>query len=142
MVRIGWNVRNRVHNTSYTATADLILRMSIDQTHSLPQDPPTRQLSIHESSGTSLTDSEFVSRGSRSRTRSRSSREIGIYGEITYGIRKLQAQLQDEKRRADGAERKLAEVTTHLKTVNEARLVAMQDAAQAKEDIRLDPFAF
>jgi hypothetical protein len=54
----------------------------------------------------------------------------------------LQAQLQDEKRRADDAERKLAQVTTHLKTVNEARLIAMQDAAQAKEDLRLDAFAF
>jgi len=107
----------------------------------LPQDPPERQESIHsifESSGTSLTDTEPYARSSRTREslRSSSSRGSGIYGEITRTFKKLQTQLLDEKRRADGAERRLAEVTAHLKAVNDARLKAMQDAAQAREDLR------
>jgi hypothetical protein len=107
----------------------------------LPQDPPERQESIHSvlvPSGVSFTDTESYTRSSRNREsiRSSSSRGSGIYGEITRTFKKLQSQLLDEKRRADDAERRLAEVTAHLKAVNEARVKAMQDAAQAREDLR------
>ena len=107
----------------------------------LPQDPPERQESIHSvlvPSGVSFTDTESYARSSRNREsiRSSSSRGSGIYGEITRTFKKLQSQLLDEKRRADDAERRLAEVTAHLKAVNEARVKAMQDAAQAREDLR------
>jgi len=54
-----------------------------------------------------------------------SSKESWIHEEISRTYKKLQYQLQDERRRADEAERKLVEVTAHLKTVNEARLIAM-----------------
>lgn len=106
----------------------------------LPQDPPSRQESIHsafDSPAPSLTDTESYSRSSRTGQSARSSsRSSGIYGEITRTFKKLQTQLLDEKRRADEAERRLAEVTAHLKAVNEARLRAMQDATQAREDLR------
>jgi len=107
----------------------------------LPQDPPTTHATIgspvDSNNGTaSVTDTESFSRRSKIRTRSRSSRESWIHEEISRTYKKLQYQLQDERRRADDAERKLVEVTAHLKTVNEARLIAMQDAAQAKEDLR------
>lgn len=103
----------------------------------LPQDPPLSIHSISEHPKASLTDTESYTSGSRNRDSTRSSsRSSGIYGEITRTFKKLQTQLLDEKRRADDAERRLAEVTAHLKTVNDARLRAMQDAAQAREDLR------
>lgn len=105
----------------------------------LPQNPPVEQTSIHsvlESSGASSTDTESNARSSHTRESTRSSRSFGIYGEITHTFKKLQTQLLVEKRRADEAERRLSEVTAHLKTVNDARLRAMQDAAQAREDLR------
>ncbi len=122
---------------------DFIRMTSSDSEHRslppLPQDPPTTHATIGspvESNGISMTDTESYSRRSKIRTRSRSSKESWIHEEITRTYKKLQYQLQDERRRADEAERKLVEVTAHLKTVNEARLIAMQDAAQAKEDLR------
>jgi hypothetical protein len=103
----------------------------------LPQDPPLSIHSISEHPKASFTDTESYTSGSRNRDSTRSSsRSSGIYGEITRTFKKLQTQLLDEKRRADDAERRLAEVTAHLKTVNDARLRAMQDAAQAREDLR------
>jgi hypothetical protein len=41
-----------------------------------------------------------------------------------------------EKRRADDAERMLQELIIHLKTVNEARLQALHDAAKANEELK------
>ena len=41
-----------------------------------------------------------------------------------------------EKRRADDAERMLQDLTTHLKTINDARLQALYDAAKANEELR------
>jgi hypothetical protein len=45
-------------------------------------------------------------------------------------------QLEDERRRADDAERRVQEVTGHLKAVNDARLAALGDAARAKEELK------
>ena len=41
-----------------------------------------------------------------------------------------------EKRRADDAERMLQELIIRLKTINEARLQALHDAAKANEELK------
>ena len=41
-----------------------------------------------------------------------------------------------EKRRADDAERMLQELVIRLKTINEARLQALHDAAKANEELK------
>ena len=56
--------------------------------------------------------------------------------EVLQAFQKLNFQLSEEKRRADNAELKLSEAMAHLKTINDARLLAMQDAARAKEELR------
>ncbi|KAF8813722.1 hypothetical protein BYT27DRAFT_7180475 [Phlegmacium glaucopus] len=49
----------------------------------------------------------------------------------------LADQYHAEKRRADDAERMLQELTVHLKTINDARLQALHDAAKANEELKL-----
>ncbi|KAF8160886.1 hypothetical protein B0H34DRAFT_795737 [Crassisporium funariophilum] len=52
-------------------------------------------------------------------------------------LHELADQLLEEKSRSDDAERKLQEVTAHLKAVNDARLLALRDAARANEELKL-----
>ncbi|KAF9528494.1 hypothetical protein CPB83DRAFT_854244 [Crepidotus variabilis] len=104
----------------------------------LPQDPPTGPPSIRhsvsETTGTSISNTESGSR----RSSRRSSKESSIvYDEITRTFKRLQSQVLDEKKRADEAERRLLEVTAHLKAVNDARLQAMQESARAQEELKL-----
>lgn len=81
-----------------------------------------------------------------SRRKSRSSRDTGssFHAEIERGFEKLQTQLQQEKRRAEmaekhaqDAERRLHELTAHLKVINDARLVALREAGRANEELKL-----
>ena len=44
-------------------------------------------------------------------------------------------QLRAEKQRADEAERRLLDIAARLKTTNDARLDALQDAARAKAEL-------
>jgi hypothetical protein len=48
----------------------------------------------------------------------------------------LADQYYAEKRRADDAERMLQELIIRLKTINEARLQALHDAAKANEELK------
>ena len=107
----------------------------------LPQDPPQqRNASARMSTGDS-SSSSLVSRttsGSRStRTSERLRPRDGLgHHEVLQAFQKLNFQLSEEKRRADNAELKLSDAMGHLKTINDARLLAMQDAARAKEELR------
>jgi len=67
---------------------------------------------VDSAGAASVTNTESYSRRSKIRTRSMSSKESGIHEEISRTYKKLQYQLQDERRRADEAERKLVEVTS------------------------------
>jgi hypothetical protein len=57
--------------------------------------------------------------------------------EISQLLLKFTEQIQLEKRRADEAERKTREITEHLRSVNHARLLALQDAQRANEELKL-----
>jgi predicted ribosome quality control (RQC) complex YloA/Tae2 family protein len=70
------------------------------------------------------------------RRASRISEKESLEAEIKRTVRDLREKLDEEKRRAERAERKVEEVTAHLKAVNEARLVALREASQAKEELR------
>ncbi|KAF8967822.1 hypothetical protein BDZ97DRAFT_1916408 [Flammula alnicola] len=104
---------------------------------SLPPLPvPSTNPSIH-----TIPSASAISRpstdDSRSRRRSsRASRE-SLEEEIKRTVKILRGQVEDERRRADNAERKLREVTAHLKAVNDARLLALRDAGRAKEELRI-----
>jgi len=45
-------------------------------------------------------------------------------------------QLRVQKQRADDAEKRLQDLTTRLKVVNDARLLALQESARANEELR------
>lgn len=77
-------------------------------------DPPNDSLSL-----------ELTSRHDDSEPRSR--REI---------LHTLADRYYAEKRRADDAERMLQELIIRLKTINEARLQALHDAAKANEELK------
>lgn len=51
-------------------------------------------------------------------------------------LHNLADQYYAEKRRADDAERMLQELIIRLKTINEARLQALHDAAKANEELK------
>ncbi|PPQ98413.1 hypothetical protein CVT24_004092 [Panaeolus cyanescens] len=74
------------------------------------------------------------------RRRSRSSRSNAsnlLAEEVKRRIDGLTDRLEYERKRADAAERKLEELTSHLEAVNQARITALQDAARANEELKL-----
>jgi len=77
-----------------------------------------------------------IDRTGRSR-RHPSSNEDREAKEISQLLLKFTEQIQLEKRRADEAERKTREITEHLRSVNHARLLALQDAQRANEELKL-----
>ncbi|KAF8906477.1 hypothetical protein CPB84DRAFT_1844332 [Gymnopilus junonius] len=108
--------------------------------HRFPQ--PSQFISKDRNSSQSISGHGSVT----SRRKSRSSRDIGssFHAEVERGLEKLQAQLQQEKRRseiaekrAEDAERKLDELTAHLKVINDARLEALREAGRANEELKL-----
>ena len=56
--------------------------------------------------------------------------------DIEREIRHLRDLLQLERQRADDAEERTRETLVHLKTINEARIKAVQEASQATEELR------
>lgn len=56
--------------------------------------------------------------------------------DLRSALNTVNEQLRIERQRADDAEGKVIEVLTRLKDVNLARLVAVQDAARVKEELR------
>ncbi|KAF8732380.1 hypothetical protein AX14_004458 [Amanita brunnescens Koide BX004] len=56
--------------------------------------------------------------------------------DIEREIRRLHELLQIERQRADDADARTRETLAHLKTVNEARIKAVQEASQATEELR------
>jgi len=104
----------------------------------LPPEPQNRNAYTHSIS-TQSTDFGSQANGSRPSARRRSSRASreSHLDDITRLVQRLKLQLEDERRRADDAERRVQEVTGHLKAVNDARLAALGDAARAKEELKL-----
>ncbi|KDR75288.1 hypothetical protein GALMADRAFT_249292 [Galerina marginata CBS 339.88] len=83
-------------------------------------------------------------RASSSRERSSRETKSSFHTEIERGFQKLHGQVQQERkraeiaeRRAEDAERQLQELGGHLKAVNEARLVALREASRANEELKL-----
>jgi len=116
-----------------------------DNTRDLPPLPPEAQSGhayIHSLHSVSTESTDFgtqtngSSRPSGRQRSSRTSRESQL-DDITRLVQRLKLQLEDERRRADDAERRVQEVTGHLKVVNDARLAALGDAARAKEELKL-----
>lgn len=56
--------------------------------------------------------------------------------DIERETRHLRELLQLERQRADDAEERIRETLLHLKTINEARIKAVQEASQATEELR------
>ncbi|KAJ3507343.1 hypothetical protein NLJ89_g6362 [Agrocybe chaxingu] len=101
-----------------------------------PTAQPTTQ-SLHTvSTGRHRTSSDADSTDSRERSR-RVSKHSEVYEDTIRAIAQLRTQLDYERQRANDAESKLQEVTAHLKAINDARIQAMHDAAQAKEELKL-----
>lgn len=82
-------------------------------------------------------------RSSAPSSRNRSSRNLerhNIYEEHTRELKKqllsTRKQLQDQQLRTLDAERDLQQVTNHLKRINDARIVALQDAAKANQELQ------
>jgi len=69
---------------------------------------------VDSAGAASVTNTESYFRRSKIRTRSMSSKESWIHEDISRTYKNLQYQLQDERRRADDAERKLVEVTARM----------------------------
>lgn len=107
----------------------------------LPPEAQSRDAYTHtlHSFSTQSTDFGSQTNGSRPSARHRSSRasKESHLDDITRLVQRLKLQLEDERRRADDAERRVQEVTGHLKAVNDARLAALGDAARAKEELKL-----
>lgn len=57
--------------------------------------------------------------------------------ELKKLLRSATTQLEAEALRASQAERELQNLTIHLKRINDARLLALQDAIKAKEELKL-----
>ncbi|KIM45062.1 hypothetical protein M413DRAFT_24327 [Hebeloma cylindrosporum] len=108
----------------------------------LPPLPPEEHAYTHTRHSISTQSTDFgsqingSSRPSARRRSSRASKESHL-DDITRLVQRLKLQLEDERRRADDAERRVQEVTGHLKAVNDARLAALGDAARAKEELKL-----
>lgn len=105
---------------------------------SAPQQPArTPDPSAHNFPSFSGVDASSSLRSSRRRSRSsRTSERESLEEEIKRTVKTLRAQVDTERRRADNAERKVREMTSHLKAVNDARLEALRDASRAKEELR------
>lgn len=56
--------------------------------------------------------------------------------ELKKLLRSATTQLEAEALRASQAERELQNLTIHLKRINDARLLALQDAIKAKEELK------
>lgn len=70
-------------------------------------------------------------------TGSPASRKHGRHtSDVEHEIRHLRQLLQLERQRADEATAKTQESLAHLKTINEARIKAVQEASQASEELR------
>jgi len=115
-----------------------------DTIRDLPPLPPEEQSGhayTHTFHSVSTQSTDFGSQmnGSRTSARRRSSRasKESQLDDIARLVQRLKLQLEDERRRADDAERRVQEVTGHLKAVNDARLAALGDAARAKEELKL-----
>lgn len=106
--------------------------------------------------GTSVTSSSSSRKGQRTtsdqrkkdkthscdRTCHRDLAKLLVYEEretrdLTHLLRQLHDQLAKERDRADEAERRLAEVFDSIKVVNEARMVAVAQAAHAREELAM-----
>ena len=107
----------------------------------LPPEEQSRHAYAHTVHSVSTQSTDFGSQmnGSRPSARNRSSRasKESHLDDITRLVQRLKLQLEDERRRADDSERRVQEVTGHLKAVNDARLAALGDAARAKEELKL-----
>jgi hypothetical protein len=99
----------------------------------------TNNPSGHSSSTGSPTDTSSGLRRHSSSSRDRDRRSYDEYGpkELRKLLRRTTAQLEAETFRASEAERELQTLTVHLKRINDARLAALQDAAKAKEELKL-----
>jgi hypothetical protein len=69
---------------------------------------------------------------------SRATRRHRRHSTIEREINHLRDLLQSERRRADEAETRTRETLAHLKTINDARLNALQEAAQATEKLKYE----
>ncbi|CAA7259167.1 unnamed protein product [Cyclocybe aegerita] len=101
-----------------------------------PTAQPTTQSLRTVSTRRHRTSSDADSTDSRERSR-RVSKHSEVYEDTIRAIAQLRTQLDYERQRANDAESKLQEVTAHLKSINDARIQAMHDAAQAKEELNV-----
>ncbi|TFK44469.1 hypothetical protein BDQ12DRAFT_661221 [Crucibulum laeve] len=104
---------------------------------------PSNEHPSNETQNLSRSQSERRSSSHISRDSERSLRELGKLRlhdevkELKRMVHQLTMHLQAERRRADDAERRAKDTIAYLKSINDARLVALQDAARANAGLQL-----